>query len=83
MTHLAHDSLTSPNQCDLFTRPEPQQRDIILGFVLGHLGRRSPFPTGLLRDCALNLELPGAFLNPPRERLPENEANTEESRAKG
>lgn len=46
MTHLANDSLTSPNQCDLLTRPEPQQGDIILGFVLGHLGRSSPFSTG-------------------------------------
>lgn len=47
MTHLVHDSLTSPNQCDLFTKLEPQEGDIILGFVLGHWGRRSPFSAGV------------------------------------
>lgn len=35
----------------------------------------------MLRECALNQELPDGFLKPPQESLPENEANTEESRA--
>lgn len=37
----------------------------------------------MLRECALNQELPDGFLKPPQERLPENGANTEESRATG
>ena len=47
-----------------------------------HLERKSFFPTGdAERTGSKKLELSGAFLKLPRERLPENEASGEENRA--
>lgn len=77
MTHLAKGS-------EELTRAKPQQGDIILGFMLKHLRRTNSFSIGVAERMGSKIwGYQDAFLKPPRERLPENEPNTQEGRARG
>lgn len=62
--------------------PSLSKETLFLG-LCRNIWKEVLFPLEMLGEWVLNLELPDAFLKPPRERLPENEANMEESRATG
>lgn len=74
--HLLTNVISSPD-------PSLSKETSFLGLCQNIRKGEILFPLEMLEEWTLNLELPDTFLKPPRERLPENKANMEKSRATG